>query len=70
MYRANPSTGNESRYKQYGNKLNSIIRHAKRIYHYDKFDEVIKDLKQTWQFISESSARKKHAQTPRVLVTG
>ena len=37
MFRCTPNNQNETKYKQYRNKLNSVIRQAKRSYHYEKF---------------------------------
>jgi exonuclease III len=40
-----------SRYKQYKNKLTSIIRAAERQYYSDKFEELKGNLQKTWKFL-------------------
>ena len=58
IHRCNPNNYNETTYKKYRNKLNSVIRQAKREYHFEKFQEVKHDLKLTWQFINKNIKKK------------
>ena len=47
-----PNRFRERQYKIYRNKLNHLIRNAKRIYYETKFEVTKSDLKQTWNLIN------------------
>jgi len=49
----NPSPTRETRYKAYKNKLNHLIRIAKRDYYDQQFKNVIGNMKKTWKLINE-----------------
>ena len=48
-----PSIKNEEIYKKYKNKLNHILRIAKKKYYSGKFDESKNNIKLTWKTINE-----------------
>ena len=48
-----PTPIREVQYKAYKNKLNNLIRIAKRMYYDDKFERSKNDLKATWKLINE-----------------
>lgn len=52
-YLANPTSARESQYKVYKNKLNHLIRIAKRTYYDKKFERAKHNLKETWKLINE-----------------
>ena len=52
-YRTNPTIYREWKYKEYKNKLNHLIRIAKRTYYDTKFEQAKTDLKTTWKLINE-----------------
>ena len=52
-YIRNRNSALESQYKSYKNKLNHLIRLAKRNYYDDKFEKTKNDLKKTWKLIHE-----------------
>ena len=48
-----PSLSNEWKYKTYKNKLNHLIRIAKRKYYDTKFESAKNDLRTTWKLLNE-----------------
>ena len=48
-----PSLSNERKYKAYKNKLNHLIRIAKRKYYDTKFESAKNDLRTTWKLLNE-----------------
>lgn len=52
-YMTNPTIYRERKYKEYKNKLNHLIRIAKRTYYDTKFEQAKSDLKTTWKLINE-----------------
>ena len=52
-YMGNPTLQRELHYKRYKNKLNHLIRNAKKTYYDNKFDRAKGDLKETWRLINE-----------------
>jgi hypothetical protein len=52
-YLGNPTLQCELHYKRYKNKLNHLIRNAKKTYYDNKFDRAKSDLKETWKLINE-----------------
>ena len=49
-----PTENSKSKYKQYRNKLNHVIRIAKkRYYNNNRFGQAKENLKQTWKLINE-----------------
>ena len=54
-----PSTEREMKYKAYKNKLNHLIRIAKRTYYNERFENARNDIKQTWKLINEVINNKK-----------
>lgn len=52
-YLANPTPYRDSRYKNYKNKLNHLIRKAKKHYYDKSFKLAQNDMKKTWQLINE-----------------
>ena len=55
----NPSPKNERGYKIYRNKLNHLIRIAKKSYYSKKFNQAKNDIKSTWNTINELLGKKK-----------
>ena len=49
----NTTPARESQYKTYKNKLNHLIRIAKRFYYDNKFEQAKDNLKETWRLINE-----------------
>ena len=49
----NPTLQRELHYKRYKNKLNHLIRNAKKTYYHNKFDRARINLKETWKLINE-----------------
>ena len=58
-YMTNPTSYRERKYKEYKNKLNNLIRIAKRTYYDTKFEQSKSDLKTTWKLIEVIKIRKK-----------
>ena len=54
-----PSLSNERKYKTYKNKLNHLIRIAKRKYYDTKFESAKNDLRTTWKLLNEVINRRK-----------
>jgi hypothetical protein len=52
-YMTNSTIYRERKYKEYKNKLNHLIRIAKRTYYDTKFEQAKSDLKTTWELINE-----------------
>jgi hypothetical protein len=52
-YLGNPTLQRELHYKRYKNKLNHLIRNAKKTYYDNKFDRAKSNLKETWKLINE-----------------
>ena len=52
-YLKNLSDASFEEYKEYRNKLNSIVRYAKRTYYKDKFIQYKSDMKKIWHLINE-----------------
>ena len=55
----NPSHKNERDYKTYRNKLNHLIRIAKKNYYSKRLDQAGNDIKSTWNTINELLGREK-----------
>ena len=55
----NPTQQNEQAYKRYRNKLNHLIRIAKKRYYSEKFSQARNDTKSTWNTINDLLGRKK-----------
>ena len=55
----NPSQENERDYKIYRNKLNHLIRIAKKNYYSKRLDQAGNDIKSTWNTINELLGRVK-----------
>ena len=53
----------ETQYKTYKNKLNHLIRIAKKMYYDDKFQLAKNNLKETWKLINEVTNKKKQKQS-------
>ena len=49
----NPTKNNEQNYKKYRNKLNHLIRIAKKNYYCEKFSQAQNDIKSTWNTINQ-----------------
>ena len=49
----NPTKNNEQIYKKYRNKLNHLIRIAKKNYYCKKFSQAQNDIKSTWNTINQ-----------------
>ena len=49
----NPSYRNEIKYKTYKNRLNHVIKAAKKVYYENQFLKYKNDIKMTWQTINE-----------------
>jgi hypothetical protein len=61
----NPTSYRERKYKEYKNKLNHLIRIAKRTYYDTKLEQANSDLKTTWKLINEViNIRKKKSSYP------
>ncbi len=54
-----PSKRNELMYKTYKNKLNHVIKTAKKVYYENQFIKYKNDIKMTWQKINEVLNRRK-----------
>ena len=54
-----PSLSNERKYKTYKNKLNHLIRIAKRKYYDTKFESAKNDLRTTWKLLNEVINKRK-----------
>ena len=54
-----PSLSNERKYKAYKNKLNHLIRIAKRKYYDTKFESAKNDLRTTWKLLNEVINKRK-----------
>ncbi len=54
-----PSYRNEVKYKTYKNKLNHVIKTAKKVYYENLFIRYKNDIKMTWQVINEVLNRSK-----------
>ena len=54
-----PKKSGELQYKTYKNKLNHLIRIAKRSYYDRKFDSAKNDLKLTWKLLKEVINKRK-----------
>ena len=54
-----PSLSNERKYKTYKNKLNHLIRIAKRKYYDTKFESATNDLRTTWKLLNEVTNKRK-----------
>ena len=54
-----PNKSGELQYKTYKNKLNHLIRIAKRSYYDRKFDSAKNDLKLTWKLLKEVTNKRK-----------
>ena len=54
-----PSLSNERKYKTYKNKLNHLIRTAKRKYYDTKFESAKNDLRTTWKLLNEVINKRK-----------
>ena len=48
-----PNINNELRYKRYKNKLNHVLRIAKKKYYSEQFEDSKNDIKSTWKTINE-----------------
>ena len=57
----------ELQYKAYKNKLNHLIRSAKRSYYDNKFESAKQDLRLTWKLLNE--VINKHKSTPSLLLS-
>ena len=53
QYLTNQSSHYETRYKNYKNKLNHLLRIAKRIYYENKIDASKSNAKATWRVLNE-----------------
>lgn len=63
-----PTLTNRSKYKNYRNKLNHLIRVAKRTYYHNRIDCSKSDLKATWKIINELlNNKRKHSKLPTVF---
>ena len=60
-----PSLSNERKYKTYKNKLNHLIRIAKRKYYDTKFESAKNDLRTTWKLLNEVIAELPRAKRAR-----
>ena len=58
-----PTKSNEEKYKTYRNKLNHLVRIAKKKYYNNKFFEAKNDIKSTWQTINELIGKKRSNKT-------
>ena len=58
-YLKNPSYRNEIKYKTYKNRLNHVIKAAKKVYYENQFLKYKNDIKMTWQTINEVLNRSK-----------
>ena len=59
MFLKKPDSIRELHYKKYKNKLNHIIKNAKRLYYEKKFEYAKNDLKVTWNLLNEVINNKK-----------
>ena len=57
----------ELQYKAYKNKLNHLIRSAKRSYYDNKFESAKQDLRLTWKLLNE--VINKHKSTPSLFLS-
>ena len=60
----NTTPARELQYKAYKNKLNNLIRIAKRSYYENKFDQAKDNLKETWRLINEVIHKNKKIHSP------
>ena len=58
----NPTPQRETRYKCYKNKLNHVLRNAKRLYYEKKIEESKSNVKSTWRLLNEVLNRRKGKQ--------
>ena len=56
-YVHSPSQANHQQFKTYRNKLHSLIRKSKRVYYFNKFEQVKTDMRQTWKTINNVLGR-------------
>lgn len=59
-----PTTSCELKYKTYKNKLNHLIRIAKRIYYDSKLEDAKNDLRTTWKLLNEVINKSKNYPSP------
>jgi len=58
------ASGHVNKYKFYGNKITTLIRHSKKLYYHTYFSQYMKDLKKTWSGINEIMGRNKRKSKP------
>ena len=61
---SSPTSTNMQKFKTYRNKLNCVIRKAKRSYYFNKFEKARGDMRQTWQTINNVLGRGKKESLP------
>ena len=52
-----PSNNKQQKFKTYRNKLHGLIRKAKRLYYFKKFEQVKNNMRQTWKTINNVIGR-------------
>ena len=52
-----PSNNKKQKFKTYRNKLHGLIRKAKRLYYFKKFEQVKNNMRQTWKTINNVIGR-------------
>ena len=69
-YVNNPSVPNENTYKRFKNKLNHLLRIAKREYYENQIKYAQSNIKHTWKILNEVINRKKHQRNyPPILLS-
>ena len=67
-FRSKKTLRAKQKYSRYRNVLTSVLRDAKKLYYYDKFKSVFKDMKGTWKIIRQALNSKKKSQRPSSLL--